>query len=257
MKKFFVLFTIVLFTGVIACSGKEEKADAKRDKTVAGHQMTNNANNEFEGVVLSTQDASRYTYIKYKTADGKELWAAVSQTRLNKGDKIKLINAQPMMNFESKSLKKRFDKIYFAEGVIVNGKQNASNPHKMEGAMPKDGIHSGKNPHISENITNVDTSKVKKLNGGVTVKEILDNPANFKGKTVKLRAVVVKFLPDIMKMNWVHLKDASTDKDITMTTKEKFKVGDTVEVQGVVAVDKDFGFGYYYKVLIEGGKRIK
>ncbi len=253
MKKLLVLVAIVSLVGVVACNKKEGKTESSKKAPVSKQQV---ANSDFEGVVLSTQDASRYTYIEYKTPDGRVLWAAVLQTKLNKGDKIKLINAQPMMNFESKSLNKHFDKIYFAEGIEINGKPN-SNPHKMEMAMPEDGIHSGKNPHISQDIANVDTSKVKKLENGVTIKDILDNSKNFNGKTVKLRAVVVKFLPDIMKMNWVHLKDASTDKDITMTTKEKFKVGETVEVQGVVGVDKDFGFGYYYKVLIENGKRIK
>ena len=257
MKRLLVLVIIALLLGVIACNNKERKTESVKKIHVSENQTVNNTNNDFEGVVLSTQDASRYTYIEYKTADGRVLWAAVLKTKLNKGDKIKLINAQPMMNFESKSLNKHFDKIYFAEGVIINGKSNSSNPHKMEMKMPEDGIHSGKNPHISQDIARVDTSKVKKLNGGVTIKEILENPANYKGKTVKLRAVVVKFLPDIMKMNWVHLKDASTDKDITMTTKEKFKVGDVVKIEGTIAVDKDFGFGYYYKVLIENGKRIK
>ena len=39
-----------------------------------------------------------------------------------------------------------------------------------------------------------------------------------------------------------------------MTTDAAVKVGDVVTVTGKVAVDKDFGAGYAYKVIIEDGK---
>ncbi len=253
MKKTMIVALAFLIFGVIACS---KNTTNNRSNQKAG-QTTANLKSDFEGMVLSTQNASRYTYIQYKTPNGKILWGAVVQTDLKKGDKIRLLNPQPMVNFESKSLNKRFDLIYFASGIIVNGKQGSSNPHKGSMGMPQDDVHKGANPHMSQNLSSVDTSKVKKLKGGVTIAEILDNPEKFNGKTVKLRAVVVKFLPDIMKTNWAHLKDASTDKDITVMTKEKFNVGDIVEIEGKVVTDKDFGFGYYYKVLIESAKRIK
>ncbi len=253
MKRLMILICGILLLTSYSCKGSDNKETKKKGAVSKEKQLAD----DFSGVVLSTMDASRYTYIQYKTRDGKVLWGAVLKTKLNKGDRIRLIKAQPMMNFESKSLNKHFDLIYFAEGVEINGKINSSNPHKMAMKMPEDGFHSGKNPHISQDIADIDASKVKKLSGGVTIKEILDNPQKFNGKTVKLRGVVVKFLPDIMKTNWAHLKDASTDKDITITTDEKFKVGDVVEIEGKVVTDKDFGFGYYYKVLIEKGKRIK
>ncbi|WP_201328830.1 hypothetical protein [Thermotomaculum hydrothermale] len=256
MKKILSLIAIILVSTVVSCSSRDNKV-VKTNSTKETKAAVNTTNTDFEGVVLSTADASRYTYIKYKTPEGKTLWAAVLKTKINKGDKIKLIAAQPMMNFESKSLKKHFDLIYFAEGIEVNGKVIGENTKKMEMKMPEDGIHSGKNPHISQDIAKIDTSKIKKLKGGVTVKEILENAEKFKGKTVKFRGVVVKFLPNIMKKNWIHLKDASTDKDITATTNETFKVGETVAIEGKVITDKDFGFGYYYKVLIEDAKRIK
>ena len=74
------------------------------------------------------------------------------------------------------------------------------------------------------------------------------------GKTVSVRGKVVKFSPKIMGKNWVHLKDGTGESgsdDLTITTAASVKVGDTVLVRGVVATDKDFGFGYRYELLVE------
>ncbi len=253
MKKFIVLICGLLLLTSYSCKSGNNVKNTKKENTAVAKES---ANSDLSGIVLSTMDASRYTYIEYKTPEGKTLWAAVLQTKLNKGDKIRLINARLMRNFKSETLGKTFDLIYFAEGVEVNGEKNASNPHKMAMKMPEDGFHSGKNPHISQDIADIDTSKIEKLKDGVSIKELIEKPENFKGKTVKLRGVVVKFLPAIMGKNWIHLKDASTDKDITATTKEKFKVGDVVEIEGKVETKKDFGFGYYYDILIEDAKKI-
>jgi len=38
---------------------------------------------------------------------------------------------------------------------------------------------------------------------------------------------------------------------LTVTTGAVVKVGDLVLVHGVVSVDRDFGFGYSYEVIIE------
>jgi len=66
--------------------------------------------------------------------------------------------------------------------------------------------------------------------------------------------MVVKFTPEIMKRNWVHIKDGSgktEGNDLTITTTETVKVGDTITFEGTLAVDKDFGYGYKYSVIVE------
>jgi hypothetical protein len=75
-------------------------------------------------------------------------------------------------------------------------------------------------------------------------------------KQVVVRGKVVKFLAGIMGKNWMHLRDGSGthekgDDDLTVTTNEVAKVGDTVTVTGTVHVDKDFGAGYRYPVIVE------
>jgi hypothetical protein len=89
-----------------------------------------------------------------------------------------------------------------------------------------------------------------------TVEEIVAKRAELKDQPVLVRGKVVKFNPEIMGKNWVHLRDGSGNaadgsNDILVTTQASTKVGDVVTVQGTVRTDKDFGSGYSYQVLIE------
>jgi hypothetical protein len=65
-----------------------------------------------------------------------------------------------------------------------------------------------------------------------------------------------------MGKNWIQLRDGSGsndkgDNDIAVTTNDMATVGDVVTISGVVHVDKDFGAGYRYPVIIEEGKVTK
>ena len=77
-----------------------------------------------------------------------------------------------------------------------------------------------------------------------------------------VRGKVVKFLPGIMGRNWMHLRDGSGsgkngDNDLTVTTSDTAAVGDIVTIKGVVHLDKDFGAGYTYAVIIEDASLVK
>lgn len=93
-----------------------------------------------------------------------------------------------------------------------------------------------------------------KVKGGYTVEELYAKKDELKGKKVRVRGKVVKFNGGIMGRNWVHLRDGSGKPgadDITVTTNQNAKVGGTVVATGVVAVDKDFGAGYRYEIILE------
>ena len=69
-----------------------------------------------------------------------------------------------------------------------------------------------------------------------------------------MRGKVVKFSANIMGKNWVHLQDGTGESginDLTVTTSAVVNKGDTVLVSGVLVIDKDFGYGYSYDVIIE------
>ena len=60
-----------------------------------------------------------------------------------------------------------------------------------------------------------------------------------------------------MGRNWIHLQDGSGDAaagthDITVTSSSgTTAVGEIVLVQGTVVLDRDFGSGYRYAVIVE------
>ena len=77
-----------------------------------------------------------------------------------------------------------------------------------------------------------------------------------------MRGQVVKSNGGIMGKNWLHVQDGSGTQDaanfdLTVTTGDEAKVGDVVVVHGTVQVDKDFGAGYSYPVLVEDAKVTK
>jgi hypothetical protein len=57
-----------------------------------------------------------------------------------------------------------------------------------------------------------------------------------------------------MGVNFMHLQDGTKGNgqfDITVTSNDRFIVGNIVTIKGTVVLNKDFGAGYSYDVLIE------
>jgi hypothetical protein len=201
-----------------------------------------------QGKVMERLDAPPYSYLRMKTAEG-EKWAAVPLTDLKAGDSAKVVQAFEMDHFESKKLNRTFDQVWLGQ---LEGQKGAMAP-----AAP--GAEAG-GPHAAVSKTTVDLTNihVEKAAGADarTIAEVFAQRDALKGKTVVIKAKVVKFLPEIMNRNWAHLRDGSgTDKgldnDIAVTSKDTFTVGDVVVVKGILGRKRDFGSGYYYDVILE------
>ena len=106
--------------------------------------------------------------------------------------------------------------------------------------------------------------KVEKARGADarTVAEAWAQREQLNGKTVTIRAVVVKYNEGVMGRNWIHLQDGSSDatkgtNDITVTSMDGVAMGATVTITGTVHINKDFGAGYSYAVIVEDAKVAK
>ena len=203
-----------------------------------------------QGEVLEVRDVDMYTYLRLKTKDG-ETWAAVTKVPVKKGAQVSIANPMVMQNFESKTLKKTFDKIVF--GSIVDPKA----PAAAAAAMPH-GPMGGAMPAMPKAAASAPVVKVAKASGADarTVAEIVTGKAALKDKTVSLRGQVVKANIGIMGKNWFHLQDgtgnaAAGTNDVLVTSKDKAAVGDVVTVKGTVRTDVKLGSGYDYAVLVE------
>jgi hypothetical protein len=220
------------------------------------------------GTVLETMDASEYTYMRLKTANG-ETWAAVNKTKIAKGDAVTVVNAMSMDGFQSKTLNRTFDRIVF--GVLGKpGEATAGSPvpaapmladhAPVAGAAPKEEM-AAQHGQAAGGPDDAPDVKVPKAGGAhaKTVAELWAERTSLKGKEVVVRARVVKVNASVMGRNWLHVRDGSgskttKDNDLTVTTDAVAKVGDVVVVSGTVSIDKDFGAGYAYPVIVENAK---
>jgi hypothetical protein len=219
------------------------------------------ADGSLTGTVLETMDSGGYTYLRLRTSGG-EVWAAVRQAAVEKGSQVTVVNGMTMTGFESKTLKRTFDHIVFGSlgGSVASGAAAAGappDPHALAAvAAPHAGVASGP--------ADVGAIDVKKAEGpdARTVAEIFAGKASLDGKPVSVRGKVVKYNPDIMGRNWIHLRDGSgsrgkKDDDITVTTTQAAAVGDVVVARGTVHLDRDFGAGYAYPVILEDARITK
>ncbi len=217
------------------------------------------------GTVLERIDVDGGTYLRLKTPQG-EIWAAVNKTGVKKGAEVTVVNAVPMDGFESKTLKRKFDRIIFGSLSAGGGPEAGPAPKPAGQGAPTDqkGIIAAQHASVANAPVGTGEIKVNKAEGaeGKTVAEIIGARASLKDASVAVRGKVVKFSPGIMGKNWIHLRDGSgsrakQDDDITVTTADMAAVGDVVLVRGVVHVDRDFGAGYLYPVIIEDAKVAK
>ena len=198
------------------------------------------------GKVTETIDAPGYTYAEVDT--GKEkVWAAGPKTPLKVGDMVAFSTKMPMENFHSSSMDRDFPLIYFIDSFIAP--QSSAKPMETVAATTT-------NPH-TQGSTTLPIEGITKIEGGHSILEVYADKENLKGKTLHLRAKVTKFNPNIMGKNWAHIRDSSTLDDLTITTSDTMNIGDVVVIEGVLELNKDFGYGYTYPVILENTKVTK
>jgi hypothetical protein len=199
------------------------------------------ATGSVSGKVVETMNAAGYTYVHVDTG-GEKLWFAAPGFKVAVGDEVVVPAGAEMRDHYSKTLDRSFEVIYFVGGIRVEGAPDASSKSPFQ--------HSGAGPAEEFELTGI-----AKVDGGKTIAEIFDAGSGLAGQTVSVRGRVVKFSPRILGVNFVHLRDGTSSKqgkgDLTVTTKTDVEVGALVVVRGLVAADKDFGFGYTYDLIVE------
>ncbi|HEX9053107.1 MAG TPA: nucleotide-binding protein [Anaeromyxobacter sp.] len=257
---------LLVAVAVAGCKKKEPAAPV-----VAGAEPAADAGAAIKGKVLERLDAPPYSYLRLQTDKG-EAWAAVPRVDAAAGTEVTVQGAMPMAGFESKTLKRKFDLVYFGTlagaggqaapaGMPPAGMGGMGGPMGAEAQGP--GGMAAQHAAAAAGPADVGDVKVPKASGADarTVAEIYAQRSALKEKSVTLRGKVVKFNAGIMNRNWVHLRDgtgaAGKDNDLTVTTNDSAAVGDVVVVKGTVRLDKDFGAGYAYPVILEDAKITK
>lgn len=246
MKRFLTVFTVSLVAALL-CTGvfASPKADsAAPGKQVPPAKAEAKADPVLSGTVVETMNAGGYTYVCLEKR-GKKMWVAVPEMKVTVGQKIGFQPGMEMINFTSKTLNRTFERIIFSGGPLAKAGVEKAEPAK-QGAGKTDSRPSG------EKIS------VEKAAGpdAYTVSEIFTQKASLNNKSVVLRGKVVKVSSGIMDKNWMHLQDGTGDAekgthDLVVTSQDSAAVGDVLTVKGTVYVNKDFGAGYKYEVIME------
>ncbi len=183
---------------------------------------------------------SGYTYLSVN--EGKEdYWIAVTRMDAEEGDIYYFLDGLVMKNFESKELDRTFEEVVFVQEI--SGKPIAA-PQQV----PTEDVRMERPENEQKEIS------VEVAEGGISIAELFANRDSYSEKSVKIRGEVVKFNPDIMGTNWIHIQDGTSDDgnfDLTITSPEKVEVGDVVTFVGTITLNKDFGAGYVYEVIME------
>ncbi len=199
-----------------------------------------------EVVVKEVIQAQNYTYLKAEK-DGTEIWMAVLKGNIETGKTYYYDQAMEMKNFTSKDLGRTFEQVYFLEGLYENPgdftKVGVPSPHatQQEAATPRQEII------------------IPEEEGVTTIERLYQNTKNLENKTVTVKGIVTKFNLNIMNRNWVHIQDGTGGEntfDLTITTGDEVKIGEIVKFEGIVAINRDFGHGYKYDLILEEARQL-
>lgn len=231
------LYLIVLGLVITGCKQKEELPQSQPVPASPAAPATANFHT---AVVQEVVQATEYTYLNVKEGD-TTCWVAVTKREIPKGSTITYAPDVEMKDFFSKDLQRTFESVYFVSAVSMQGEG------AMGAAMPMTGHQAATS---SDKLTEV----IDPVDGGISIADLYGNVATHGGQSVKIRGKVTKVNMAILGKNWIHVQDGTEGAgkyDLTVTTKDVAKVGDVVVVEGGITLNKDFGSGYKYDVIME------
>jgi hypothetical protein len=156
--------------------------------------------------------------------------------------------------FTSKTLNRTFDDLYFV-GTLDNLSATPAMPEDQPAAALPPG-HPTTTAGSGDAERVVTDTAVTAVEEGKDIAWVHANKDSLAGQSVRLRGKVVKYNANILGTNFLHIQDgsgdaANSDNDLIVTTNTEVAVGQTVVATGNIVLDKDFGAGYSYPVLLE------
>ena len=244
MKAF---FKDVSTLAIIAIAGAL-LVQAMSSPSIASEAAQAQSDNFVEGTVVETINSGGYTYVFIDIGSEKR-WIAGPQAEVAVGDLVRTGQGMAMQNFKSSSLDREFEVVYFVDRM-QNLSGNSSAELKAEDIELPEG-----HPDLNS-LTPTIQDVVVELEDGHSIEHLYANAGDFGGKTYSLRGKVVKYSSGIFGTNWIHIQDGTGSKekgnyDLVVTSDYPTKVGDTIKVKGTVTLNKDFGYGYQYALLLE------
>ena len=188
--------------------------------------------------VLEVLPTSKYVYLRVSEGE-EEFWIATGKMDVNVGETYFYKNGILKTNFESKEHNRVFDKVFLVSNIVSANHGGEANNSSMQ----------KKEIILSDSPENIE------VEGSIKIAELVKNKSKYEGKEIQLSGKCTKLNPNIMGRNWIHLKDGSYDDfDLVITSDVSVPEGHFVTMKGIVVLDKDFGAGYKYDLIIENGQ---
>ena len=234
-------------TGIFANAGSE---NAMQDGTRVDDAKQTMSNDLHQIKVLETLPTSKYIYLRVNEED-KEYWVATRKMDVEVGASYFFRGGLLKTNFESKEYDRIFETLYLVSNLVPANHAQGNTEKQME-------------PTEKVNQTEKQTAAVswpvaKEIKDqSMSIKELVENKAELEGEIVQLTGRCTKINPNIMGRNWIHLKDGSLDEyDLVLTSDVAVPEGHEITVKGTVTLNRDFGAGYTYDLLIENAELVR
>ena len=244
---FFVLFTV----GIVACdsgpkviqpsseSAAENGHSDNFAKNPHNHSATTPSNNMHTVTVEEVLPTDKYVYLHVKEGEEK-YWIAALKADVQVGESYMYSGGLLQTNFESKEYDRVFEKV-----ILVSSLVKASGVSDQPPVVRQEKKEKVK-PDLSESI--------EPAEGSIKISELVENAKKYEGKIIQLTGTCTKINRNIMNRNWIHLKDGSKDDfDLVITSSQMVSEGAVVTLKGKVVLNKDFGAGYTYDLILEEG----
>lgn len=190
--------------------------------------------------VLETLPTDSYLYLRVRE-DGRDYWIATTNRELRQDETYFYNEALMRTDFRSEALDRSFDTLYLVTRIVPEAERKALetggyNPHSPQAGME---APSGSAPFHSSARP-------------VSIAELLEQPADFADQWVRVEGRCERVNYGILGRNWVHLK-TEAGEELVVTTQDSVPLNAAVGMRGIVRLDRDFGSGYTYALLLEEG----
>jgi hypothetical protein len=227
-------------------SGIFSETPSAQPNMSANQPMSDDLHTVTVNEVLTT---SKYNYINVNEGT-EQFWIAAKKQNVVVGETYFYKGGLLKTNYESKEHNRLFSKIYLVTNMVGSDHANQTGMVKQASTTTADQV-----PSAASTPKEV---RVIEQEGSIKIAELVKHPEKYDGKTIQVSGVCVKINPNIMNRNWLHLTDGSQDDyDLTITSDEFVTEGTVITMQATVALNKDFGAGYRYDLILENGVLIK
>ncbi len=247
-----LVFLTILATGLIACNRGPRVISTEAIEASTGifdeapaNPLPGDINDDVHLVMVNEiMNDDAYSFLNVTEGD-QTYWIGTKETNIKAGEMYFYSGGEWKSGMQSAENKRTFDRILLVASFVRADHGQA-------------GVHGQSSPPTTNEIEKLNKNVSGQKGEMVAIADLVDQPEKYAGKKIIISGKCTKVNYEIMNRNWVHIKDGTRDDfDLVVTTTDTVREGDEVTLEGVVSINKDFGAGYSYELIIEEARVVK